>query len=247
MSGHSKWSTIKRKKAKEDAKRGKIFTKIIKEITVAAKEGGGDSDSNPRLRSAIDLAKSANMPKDNIEKAIKKGTGELPGVVYEEFSYEGYGPAGIAIIVDTLSDNKNRTTAEVRHMFSKYNGNLGEKGCVSWMFESKGLIMISKERVVEDVIFEIAIDSGAEDIKTEGEYYEIFTQVSDLYSIKEILEEKGIPLESVELGKFPTTLIDLEKRDIERNIKLLTGLEDLDDVNSVFSNMNIPDDFDITE
>lgn len=247
MSGHSKWSTIKRKKAKEDAKRGKIFTKIIKEITVAAKEGGGDPESNPRLRTAIDSAKAANMPKDNIEKAIKKGTGELPGVTYEEYTYEGYGPEGIAIIVDVLTDNKNRTTAEIRHLFSKHNGNLGEKGCVSWMFETRGMITIPIDRVDEDILYEVAIEAGADDIKTEAEYFEVFTDVSHLFSVKEELEAKGIPIEAAELGKFPNTLVDLDNKDFEKNMKLLSLLEDLDDVNSVYSNLNIPDDYEFNE
>ncbi|MDD3628094.1 MAG: YebC/PmpR family DNA-binding transcriptional regulator [bacterium] len=247
MSGHSKWSTIKRKKEKEDAKKGKVFTKIIKEITVAAKIGGGDIESNPRLRSAIDAAKSANMPKDNIDKAVKKGTGELPGVVYEETTYEGYGPAGIAIIVDVLSDNKNRTTAEIRHLFSKHNGNMGEKGCVSWMFEKKGLITVPKDRVNEEALFEVALEIGAEDIRSEGESHEIFTEVHDLYKIKDELEKKGIPVESVEMGKFPSTMVKLEQKDLEKNLKLLSALEDLDDVSAVYSNLDIPDDFEFNE
>ena len=247
MSGHSKWSTIRRKKAKEDAKRGKIFTKLIKEITVAAKLGGGDPDSNPRLRTAIENAKAANMPKENIEKAIKKGTGELPGVVYEEFTYEGYGPGGIAIIVDVLTDNKNRTTAEIRHIFSKHNGNLGEKGCVSWMFETRGLITVPKEQVSEDVMFELAIEAGAEDIKTEGEFYEIFTSVRDLFRVKEYLQEKGIPIEHAEIGKYPSALVKLDKKELEKNLKLLSHLEDQDDVNAVYSNLDIPDDFEFKE
>ncbi|HDS08746.1 MAG TPA: YebC/PmpR family DNA-binding transcriptional regulator [Firmicutes bacterium] len=247
MSGHSKWSTIRRKKEKEDAKRGKIFTKIIKEITVAAKIGGGDIDANPRLRSAVDAAKSANMPKDNIDKAVKKGTGELPGVVYEETTYEGYGPAGIAVIVDVLTDNKNRTTSEVRHLFNKHNGNLGEKGCVSWMFEKRGLITIARDRVPEDTLFEVVLEVGAEDIRSEGEFHEIFTEIHDLYKIKDALEVKGIPIESVEVGKFPTTMVKLEHKDLEKNLKLLNALEDLDDVSAVYSNLDIPDDFEFNE
>jgi len=199
MSGHSKWSTIKRKKGKADAARGKVFTKLIKEITVAAREGGGDIDANARLRTAVAAAKAANMPADNIKRGIMKGTGELEGVSYEQSSYEGYGPGGVAVLVEVLTDNKNRTVAEIRHIFSKYNGSLGEVGCVGWMFDRRGYIAIGKEKIDEDTLMEKAIEAGASDIQTEGENYEIYTEVADLETVRSALESGGVEADSVEL------------------------------------------------
>ena len=183
MSGHSKWSTIKHKKGTADAKRGKIFTKLIKEVTTAARLGGGDPDGNPRLRKAIDLAKAANMPADNLDRAIKKGTGELEGVVYEELTYEGYGPEGVAVVIECMTDNKNRTVADIRHLFTKYNGNLGENGCVAWMFDKIGLIVIDKRKTTEEQLMEIAIDAGAEDIVEESEVFEVHTSVESFDAV----------------------------------------------------------------
>src|SRR3989304_4729307 len=188
MSGHSKWSTIKHKKAKEDAKKGKVFTKLIKELTVSARVGGGDPDGNPRLRSAIAAAKAANMPHDNIQKAIKKGTGELEGVVYEEAGYEGYGPGGVAVLVEVLSDNRNRTVAELRHIFTKHGGNMGEAGCVAWMFEKKGLFLVEQKAAKEDELMELALDAGADDFRSEDNIYEIVTNVENFEGVKGILK-----------------------------------------------------------
>ncbi len=239
MSGHSKWSTIKRKKAKEDAKRGQIFTKLIREITTAARLGGGDEETNPRLRSAIDDAKSANMPQSNIERAIKKGTGELPGVVYEEKVYEGYGPGGVAIMVDTLTDNNNRTTSEVRHILSKYNGNLGESGCVSWMFDKKGLLTVNKDDIGEDELMELVIEAGAEDMSTEGDEYEIITSPEDFDQVKEKISAKGVTLASSELTMIPKNTVKVEGKDAKSVLALLDSLDESDDVQKVYSNFDI--------
>lgn len=239
MSGHSKWHTIKHKKAAIDAKRGKMFTRYIKEITIAARMGGGDPETNPRLRHAIDGARSVNMPSDNIKKAVMRGTGELEGVNYEENRYEGYGPGGVAVIVETLSDNKNRTVSEVRHTFAKYNGNLGESGCVGWMFARKGQILIEKEAIAEDALMELALEAGAEDIKTEEDSYEVITAPDDLISVDDAIKAAGITPFSSELSMIPNNTIHLEGKQAEQALKLLEKLEELDDTQYVWSNADI--------
>jgi len=239
MSGHSKWSTIKRKKAAKDAERGKVFTKLIKEITTAARQGGGDETSNSRLRSAVLAAKGANMPQQNIERAIKKGTGELPGVVYEEKIYEGYGPGGVAILIDALTDNTNRTTADVRHVLSKYNGNLGESGCVAWMFEKKGLIAINVSDCDEDRLMEIAIDAGAEDVTTEEDVFEIVTAPNDFDAVVQALENAQIPTASAEVTMVPQSTVAVDEKHAEQILKLMDALDDNDDIQQVYSNFDM--------
>jgi YebC/PmpR family DNA-binding regulatory protein len=241
MSGHSKWSTIKHKKGAADAKRGKIFTKLIKEITVAARMGGGDIDGNPRLRAAVYTARSANMPGDNIDRAIKKGTGELEGVTYEESSFEGYGPKGAAIIVEVLSDNRNRTVAEIRHLFTRHNGNMGEAGSVSWMFQKKGVITIPKEGVDEDTLMEKALDVGADDVKDEGDIFEVLCVPGDLEGISEALKKAEFAVDTAEVLAVPKTTVKLEGRDAEVMVRLVNGLEDNDDVQHVWHNADIDD------
>ncbi len=242
MSGHSKWSTIKRKKGKADAARGKLFTKLIKEITVAAREGGGDVDSNPRLRTAVQTAKDNSMPNDNIERAIKKGTGELEGASYEDVSYEGYGPGGVAVIVTTLTDNRNRTVAEIRHLFSKYNGNLGENGCVAWMFDKIGLIQVEKARIPEDDLLEIVLEAGATDMSTEDDLYEITTPPEAFESVRSALEAKSIPVASAEITMTPQTTVKLEGKHAEQMIKLYEAFDDNDDVQKVYANFDIDEE-----
>jgi len=239
MSGHSKWSTIKRKKGKADAARGKIFTKLIKEITVAARDGGGDPNINPRLRTAITAAKDANMPADNIERGIKKGTGELPGVKYDEFMYEGYGPNGVAILVESLSDNKNRTTADVRHIFTKYHGNLGEAGCVAWIFELKGFIVVDREKCDEETLFNVAIEAGAEDIKSEDSVFEVITAPTDFETVRQAIVDSGIEYAHAEMNKLPKTLVKLEDDEAQKTLNLMEALEDHDDVQKVYGNFDI--------
>ena len=242
MSGHSKWATIKHKKAKEDAKRGKVFTKIIKEISIAARMGGGDPASNPRLRTAVQSARAANMPATNIEKAIKKGTGELPGVSYEEHSYEGYGPGGTAVFLEVLTDNKNRITGEIRHLFSKYNGNLGESGCVSWMFEKKGFLSLDGEKTTEDAVMEVALEAGAEDINTDGSSIEVVSSPDDFDNLKKILEDAGLPIIVSEITMLPQNTIKLTGKDASTMLKLMEALEDNEDVQNVYSNFDIPEE-----
>ncbi|NPA52122.1 MAG: YebC/PmpR family DNA-binding transcriptional regulator [Aquificae bacterium] len=240
MAGHSKWHNIRHKKAKMDAKRGQIFTKLIKEITVAARQGGADPEFNPRLRIAIEKAKKANMPVENIERAIKRGTGELEGVQYEEVIYEGYGPEGVAIIVECLTDNRNRTTGEIRHIFTKQGGNLGTTGCVSFLFEEKGIIQVPKSEYSEEEIFEKAIEAGAQDVITEDEYYEIRTEPKELYAVKEALENMGIKVEKAELTKIPTTTIEIKDEETATKLmKLLDALEENDDVQKVYANFDM--------
>jgi YebC/PmpR family DNA-binding regulatory protein len=239
MSGHSKWHSIKHKKAAADAKRGKIFTRHIRELTYAAKLGGGDPDSNSALRNAIDAAKAVNMPADNIKKAIMRGTGELEGVSYEGITYEGYGPGGVAILVECLTDNKNRTVAEVRHVFGKYNGNLGEKGCVGWMFKKRGMIIIPQSAVAEDELMEIVLENGAEDMKTEDEQYEVRTTVEDFTKVLDAIKAKNIEPESAEIAMIPSTFIKLTDKYAEQMLKLADKLEELDDVQNVWSNFDI--------
>ncbi len=238
MSGHSKWATIKHKKAATDAKRGKIFTTIIKEITIAAREGGGDPESNPRLRQAIANAKSANMPSDNITRAIKKGTGELPGVNYEETIYEGYGPAGVAIMMACLTDNKKRTVANIRHLITKYGGNLGENGSVSWMFDKKGQITLKANSVDEEKVFEDALEVGAEDFAVDGDFIIISTDPSDIMSVLDALEEKGYEVESANIDMVPKNLQNVDSDKEESVITLLEALEDHDDIKAVFTNFD---------
>ena len=242
MSGHNKWSSIKHKKGAADAKRGKIFSKLIKEITVAARMGGGDPNANPRLRAAISTAKTENMPKDNMERAIKKGTGELEGVSYEEIIYEGYAPGGAAVLVECLTDNKNRAVAEVRHVFSKAGGNLGENGCVAWMFDKKGLIVVNKDKADEDQLMEIAIDAGADDVNDEGDTFEVVTKIGDFESVKEALEKASIETEMAEITMIPQNMLALQGKEAEQTFRLLDALEDCDDVQKVYTNADIPDD-----
>jgi YebC/PmpR family DNA-binding regulatory protein len=244
MSGHSKWAGIKHKKAVVDAKRGKVFSKISKELTIAAKIGGGNPDMNPRLRLAIEKAKEVNMPSDNIKRAIQKGTGELPGVSYEEIAYEGYGPGGVALMIEVLTDNKNRTVGEIRHVMSKHNGNMGETGCVAWMFDKKGYILVNKKAVEEDTLMSIALDAGADDFKhdPEEENYEITTAPEDLNAAKEFLEKKNIPLNLAEVSRIPQNYVKLEAKDAGKMLRLMEALEDHDDVQNVYANFDIPDE-----
>jgi len=242
MSGHSKWSTIKHKKGAADAKRGKVFTKLIKEVTTAARIGGGDPDGNPRLRKAIDAAKAANRPGENIDRAIKKGTGELEGVIYEETSYEGYGPEGVAVLVECMTDNKNRTVADVRHLFSKFNGNLGENGCVAWMFDSIGLIVIEKSATTEDELMEVALEAGAEDIREEDDQFEVQTSVEEFDAVLQAIQDAGIATISAEQTRLPQTTVKLEGKPAETMLKLYTRLDDHDDVQHVYANFDIPDE-----
>jgi YebC/PmpR family DNA-binding regulatory protein len=242
MSGHSKWHSIKHKKAAIDAKRGKIFTRIIREITIAARLGGGDPESNPRLRTAIAAAKDVNMPMKNIENAIKKGTGEIEGAAYEEVTYEGYGPGGVAILVEASTDNRNRTTAEIRHLFSKYNGSLGAVGCVSYLFSKKGVISINKSGVDEDRLLEVALEAGAEDMKAEDESYQVTTDPYQLQAVREQIEKAGFKIDRAEVVNIPSTTKRVEGRDAETLLKLLDALEDHDDVQSVSSNFEMSDE-----
>lgn len=243
MSGHSKWATIKRKKGKLDAERGKMFTKVIKEITIAARDGGGDPMGNPRLRTAIANAKAVNMPAANIDRAIKKGTGELPGTTYEEYLYEGYGPGGVAILIQVLTDNKNRTTGELRHLLTKHGGNLGEAGCVAWMFAAKGLITVDRSIVAEDRLIEVALEAGAEDVDSSSpDAYEVSCAVADFDSVQKAVEAAGIPCLSVELTRLPSATVAVGEKEAEALLKLLELVEDHDDVQKVFSNFDIPDE-----
>jgi YebC/PmpR family DNA-binding regulatory protein len=242
MSGHSKWSTIKHKKAAQDAKRGAMFTKVIKELTVAARMGGGDVDMNPRLRTAVLKAKAVNMPQDTMQRAIMKGTGELPGVNYEEITYEGYGPGGVAMIVTVLTDNRNRTVAEIRKIFSKNGGNLGESGCVAWMFQKKGLIVVDKDKVDEDELFTIALEAGAEDVRPADAMYEVITSVEDFEPVKQAITTKGIEPSSSEVSLLPQTTVRLEGNQARQLLKLMDELEEHDDVQNVYANFDIPDE-----
>ena len=243
MSGHSKWSTIKRKKGAIDSKRGKIFTKLIKEITLAARLGGGDIEGNARLRSAVLAAKEENMPKDNIDRAIKKGTGELAGgVAYEETTYEGYGPAGVAVIVEVMTDNKNRTVAEIRHLFSKHGGNLGENGCVAWMFDKKGSIVLDKKIASEDTLMEVALEAGAEDVRDQGSEWEIVTAPAAFEAVKKVIDQKKWKYLEARVGMIPQNTIKLEAGKAEQMLKLMERLEDNDDVQNVYANFDISDE-----
>ncbi len=239
MSGHSKWATTKRKKAAIDAKRGKAFTKIIKEIAIAARQGGGDPNGNPRLRLAIDNAKSVNMPADNIERAIKKATGELEGVSYHELTYEGYGPAGVAILVEVATDNKNRTVAEIRHLFSKGGGSMGETGSVAWMFDKKGVITLPKQDKSEDEIMEIVLEPGAEDLQTEDDYFVIQTPVETFEPVRKALLDKELTVENASLQWIAKNSVNVTGEDAEKVVKLIESLEDSDDVQNVYTNADI--------
>jgi YebC/PmpR family DNA-binding regulatory protein len=238
MSGHSKWATIKRKKAVLDSKRGKIFTKLIKEITIAAR-AGGDVNGNPRLRLAVDNAKAQNMPLDNIERAIKKATGELEGVIYHELTYEGYGPAGVAVVVEVATDNRNRTVAEVRHLFSKNGAGMGETGSVAWMFDRKGIITLPAEGKKEDDVMEIVLDAGADDLTTEEDFFEVQTTIESFETVRRTLVDKKFTVENASLQWIAKNLIEVKGEDAEKVVKLIESLEDLDDVQNVFSNADI--------
>ena len=240
MSGHNKWSTIKHKKAAADAKRGAGFTKVIREITVAARAGGGDADGNPRLRSAVIAAKAMNMPLDNVKRAIQRGTGELPGVTYEEISYEAYGPEGVALLLEVLTDNSNRTTPEIRHMLSKHGGNLGAPNCVAWIFEKKGYLVVEKSAAGEEQLMEVALESGAEDIDdTDPDVYEILTPVEALEAVTEALSAAGIAVKVAEVSRIPSTTVKVSGKKADQLIRLLEALEDHDEIQKVWANMEL--------
>lgn len=242
MSGHSKWATIKRKKAAVDAARGKVFTRHAREIITAARQGGGDPEANVRLRTAISAAKAVNMPNTNIEKAIKRGTGEIEGAQYEEITYEGYGPGGAALFLDVVTDNRNRTVSEIRHMLSKHNGSLGENGCVAWMFEQKGNVWIPVAGRSEEEVMELVVEVGAEDFAADGELWQIVTAPQDLFKVQEALEERGVDIDSAELVRVPQNTVKLEGSQAESMLKLMNALEDQDDVQRVSANFDIPDE-----
>ena len=243
MSGHSKWATTKRRKSAVDAKRGKIFTKLVKEITIAAREGGGDPDTNPRLRTAITNAKSASMPQDNIDRAVLRGTGQLEGVSYEASSYEGYGPGGVAVMIEVLTDNRNRAIAEVRYILSKHGGTLGERGCVSYLFDKKGLIVVEKsDEVDEDELFMLAVDAGAEDMASEDDRYEITTDIESFHNVHRALEDAGIEMAVSDLTMIPQTTVAVEGKQAEQVLRLMEALEDSDDIQNVYANFDVPDD-----
>ncbi len=243
MAGHSHWAQIKRKKAVQDAKRGKIFTKLIREIMVAARLGGGDPSANSRLRAAIQAARAANMPKENIERAIRKGTGQEPGTRWEEAIYEGYGPGGVAVLIESVTDNKRRTVGELRHIFSKCGGNLAEPGAVSWIFEQKGLIVVSTEGNDEEHIFSVALEAGAEDVREYEKEFEIITSPQEFEDVKKALEDAGIKIESAKITMVPKTTVKLqEEKAVQQMLRLLEALEDHDDVQRVYANFDIPDE-----
>ena len=242
MSGHSKWSSIKHKKAAKDAKKGRLFTKVIKEITVAARMGGGDINANPRLRTAVMAAKAASMPADNIERAIKKGTGELEGVTYDEIYYEGYGPGGTAIMVQVLTDNKNRTVQEIRRLFAKHGGNLGENGCVSWMFDKKGMITVDKAQIEEDRLISLALEGGAEDVREEDSLFEIITQPENFETVRDALERAKVSMTSAQVTMVPKSTVTLVGDKAEQTLQLTEELEDHDDVQTVAANFDIPNE-----
>jgi YebC/PmpR family DNA-binding regulatory protein len=242
MSGHSKWATTKRKKAIVDGKKGKIFTKVVREIIMAARSGGGDVNANAKLRLAVDKAKANNMPAENWQRAIKKGTGELEGVSYEALTYEGYGPAGVAVVVETLTDNKNRTASEIRSIFTKNNGNMGEQGSVAWMFKRKGFIVLPQGKLPEDAVMELALDAGADDMQSGDETYDVTTAMEDFEKVKHALEAKGLVPVSAELTMIPQNYIKLEGEDAARMLRLVDALEDNDDVQNVYANFDIPQD-----
>lgn len=239
MSGHSKWHTIKHKKGAADAKRGKLFTNLIKEITVAARTGGGDPDANARLRKAISDSKAANMPNDTIDRAVKRGTGEIEGVTYEEITYEGYGPSGVAILIESMTDNRNRTVAEFRHMFSKHGGNLGESGSVAWMFDKKGYIVVEKSAKSEDELMDIVLEAGADDMQDEGEVFEIYTSPENYDAVDAALKAAGVETQASELTRVPQTYVKLEGDDAKKMLKLYDAIDDHDDVQKLYANFDI--------
>ncbi len=241
MSGHSKWNTIKRKKGKNDAQRGKIFTKLVKEITIAVRQGGGDVNVNARLRTAVLTARSENVPQANIDRAIARGTGEIEGVTYEELTYEGYGPAGVAMLIEAVTDNKNRTAPEIRHAFSKNGGNMGETGCVAWMFDQKGLIVVNKEGQDEDELMMIVLEAGAEDIQDGGDTFDVFTPFSEFESVRSQLIEHGIEPLRAEISRIPQTTVAIEGKEAEQLLRLMEVFEDHDDVQNVYANFDIDD------
>ncbi len=242
MSGHSKWATIKHKKSKMDAARGRAFSKLIREITTAARIGGGDLEANPRLRTAVEAAKAINMPAENIERAIKRGTGELPGVAYEEVFYEGYAPGGVALLVRALTDNKNRTTAEVRHVFDKYGGSMGSAGCVAWQFKPKGIIVIEKNRADEDTVLAVALEAGADDVQTDSSGFTVITAVENFEAVKRRLKEAGIEWLQAELTQIATNTVRVSEADAPKVLKLIEMLEELEEVQQVYANFDIPDE-----
>jgi len=242
MSGHSKWASIKHKKAAQDSKRGKAFTKIIRELSIAARMDGGDPDVNPRLRKSIADAKAVNMPADNIKRAILKGTGQLEGTTYEEIHYEGYGPGGVAIYIDVLTDNKNRTVSEIRHIFSRNNGNIGESGCVGWMFSRKGYIVVEKSKAKEDDLLEVVLEAGAEDLREDGSNYEIFTEPEDYEAVINALKENKIDLAASNLGYIPNNYVNVEGKQAQQLLRLMEELEDHDDVQNVWANFDIDEE-----
>ena len=243
MAGHSKWANIQHRKGRQDEKRGAAFSKIAKEITVAAKMGGGDPSGNPRLRSAILAAKAINMPKDNIDRGIKKGTGGMEGVIYEEIRYEGYGPSGVAVLVDCMTDNRNRTVSEVRYAFSKSGGNMGESGCVGFMFDKKGVIMVDKATTTEEKLMELALDSGAEEVVEEDDFFKVTTSPTDFNAVSEALEKAGIAMESASIDMIPQTTVDITDEKVARRVmNMIDTLEDNDDVQNVYANFDIPDE-----
>jgi YebC/PmpR family DNA-binding regulatory protein len=239
MSGHSKWHTIKHKKGAADAKRGRVFTRIIKELTVAARAGGGDPDTNPRLRTIVAEAKQVNMPAENIKRAIRRGTGEEPGVQYEEVTYEGYGPGGVALIIETMTDNKNRTVGEIRHLLTKYGGDLGQSNSVSWMFEKKGYIVIEKAKAAEDTLMAAALDAGADDLRDDGDTWEVISAPEAFPAIKDAVEKLGIEAVSAQVAMLPKNYVSLEGKAAQSMLKLLDLIEDHDDVQHVWSNMDV--------
>jgi YebC/PmpR family DNA-binding regulatory protein len=242
MSGHSKWAQIKRKKAKNDQQRGKLFSKLIREITTAARVGGGDPKGNMRLKAALEEAKAVNMPADTLKRAIQKGTGELPGETYEEVTYEGYGPGGVALLVKVLSDNKNRTAPEIRHTFAKFGGNLAEVGSVGWMFERKGLIQVDATRVDEDELLALALDAGATDLKRVDAAFEVTASPGEFERVRRALEERGAPIQSAEVTYVPQSTVRLAGKEAQQVLRLVEGLEELDDVQHVYANFDIPDE-----
>lgn len=242
MSGHSKWSSIKHKKAITDARRGKLFTKLIRELTSAARAGGGSVETNPRLRTAVATAKNANMPADTMQRAIKKGTGELPGEVYEEVTYEGYGAGGVAVLVDILTDNKKRTVAEVRHFFAKHGGSLGENGCVAWMFDRKGLIIIDVVHIEEDDLLEIVLEAGGDDLKVEGDVYEIYTSPEAFEDVRSAIEERGLTIGVAEITMMPQNSVVVEGKQAEQILRFMDVLDDYDDVRKAYANFDISDE-----
>lgn len=242
MSGHSKWATIRHKKAQTDARRGKLFSKLIREITAAARVGGGDPDANPRLRTAVDAAKAANMPADNIERAVKRGTGELPGVTYEEVTYEAYGPSGVAMVIKVLTDNKNRTLSEIKHVLSRHGAHMGSAGSVAWQFRSCGIIHLPVDAYGEDEALEMALEAGAEDFRHDGSIYEIKTESGDFASVRDALADNGAEILHAELTQIPQNTVSLTEKDAKKVLKIIDALEDLDDVQNVYANFDIPEE-----